>query len=30
MTWTDTGGMWDFGTGAGMEGATFNGTFTRQ
>jgi hypothetical protein len=30
LTWTDAGAEWDFGHGAGMEGARFNGTFQRQ
>jgi hypothetical protein len=29
LTWTDAGAEWDFGAGAGLEGATFTGTFVR-
>jgi hypothetical protein len=30
LTWGDTGTQWDFGMGAGMEAAGFQGTFVRQ
>ncbi|HSJ25606.1 MAG TPA: hypothetical protein VK929_13110 [Longimicrobiales bacterium] len=29
LSWTDTGAMWDFGLGSGLEASTFQGAFVR-